>query len=117
MKKLVIILPTYNERKNLAQMFKDIFAQEALVNGWKFEILVVDDERSSDGTFDFVQKLKNPKVHIMTVPPGLGTALIKGHQYSIAHLKPDALAQLDADGQVGAEVLQRMVESLDQEYT
>jgi dolichol-phosphate mannosyltransferase len=115
MKKLVIVLPTFNEKKNIEKFLKEIFDQEKNTNGWRFEILIANDIRSNDRTDEFVKKLaqKNSKIHIITVSPGLGTALIEGHRYAIAHLHPTALAQLDADGQVGAEVLVGMTKALD----
>lgn len=117
-KKAVILLPVFNERDNIERFIKEIFAVEKDAGGWRFEILIVNDERSNDGTWEVVQELTrhNPRIHAITVGPGLGTALIKGHQYSIKHFHPQALAQLDADGQVGADVLPRLLAVLDEGY-
>lgn len=117
MKKVVILLPTYNEKKNLEKFIIEVFSQEKNASGWAFEILVVDSH-SPDGTFELAEQLakKNHKIHVLEVGRGLGVALIEGHWYSLEHFKPDALAQMDADGQVGAEVLPRMLETLDEGY-
>src|SRR5258708_3371364 len=117
-KKVVILLPTYNEKGAVAKFIEEVFAQEKNALGWKFEILIADDIRSSDGTEKVVKLLakRNPAIHYLKLEPGLGTALIRGHQYSIRKLKPDALAQLDADGQVGADVLPRLLQVLDEGY-
>lgn len=55
-------------------------------------------------------------MHAIIVGKGLGVAVIEGHQYSIKHFHPDALAQLDADGQVKADVLPKMLKGIDEGY-
>ena len=51
------------------------------------------------------------------VEPGLGVGLVEGHRYALEHLHPDVLAQLDADGQVEADVLVRLVNTIEEGYT
>lgn len=116
-KKVVILLPTYNEKENLENFIKAVLAEEKNAPGWKFDILVADSS-SPDGTFEIAKKLaaKNPKIQAVLVGKGLGTGLIEGHQYSLTHLQPDALAQLDADGQVEVDVLPRLLKVLDEGY-
>lgn len=117
MKKAVVLLPTYNEKENLEKFVNEVFTQEKNAPGWKIEVLIVDSN-SPDGTWEVAQKLakQNSKVHTLKVGRGLGVALILGHQYSMEHFKPDALVQLDADGQVGIEVLPRLLKGLDEGY-
>ncbi len=118
MKKVSVVLPTYNEKANLESTINKIFAQEKNLPGWEMHIIVADDIRSSDGTDLIAKKLaaKNPRIHLIKVEPGLGVGLIKGHQYAIEHIHPDVLAQLDADGQVEADVVVRLVKGVDQGY-
>lgn len=117
LKRAVIVLPTYNEKENLENFISEVLAQEKNTLGWKFEILVADSH-SPDGTFEIAKKLtqKTPKIHAISVGRGLGVGLIEGHQYSLKHFKPDALVQLDADGQAKADVLPRLLEALDGGY-
>lgn len=117
MKKAVILLPTFNEKENIAKFIGEIFSQEKNTPGWEFEILVVDSH-SPDGTMEVVKELakKDKRIHHLSVGLGLGTALIEGHKFSVANLKPDALAQLDADAQVGSDVLPRLLKALDEGY-
>ncbi len=119
MKRIVILLPAWNEKKNLEKFIDEVLSQEKLSPGWEYKILVVVDERSNDGTKEMVDSLarKNPKINTITVSPGLGTALIEGHLYSIKNLKPDLLAQLDGDGQVDANVLPKLISAIDEGYT
>lgn len=118
MKKVVILLCTYNEKDNIEKFTKEVFSEEKNAPGWKYEVLIVDSH-SKDGTFEIAQNLakKDPRVHVIQVGPGLGTALIEGHKYSLANLHPDAMAQLDSDGQVKADVLPRMLKALDDGFT
>ncbi len=120
MKKIVsVVLPTYNEKANIEGTVKKVLEQEKYLPGYEMNIIIADDVRSSDGTEQISKELvkKNKKVHFIKVEPGLGVGLIKGHQYACTHLHPDILAQIDADGQVEADVLVRLVKTIEQGYT
>lgn len=118
MKKVCVVLPTYNEKVNIENTVAKVLEQEKFLPGFEIHVIVADDVRSSDGTFAIVKKLsqKNKKIHVLKVEPGLGVALIRAHQYAIKNLKSDILAQLDADGQVVADVLSRLVQAIDEGY-
>ncbi len=118
MKKAVVLLPTYNEKENLADLIQQIFAEEKNCPGWKLEVLIVDSG-SPDGTLELAQQLakKDRRIHTLKVGMGLGVALVEGHRYSVANLSPDGLVQLDADGQVGTDVIPRLLKVLDDGYT
>lgn len=118
MRKAVILLPTYNEKKNIEKFIDQVFGEEKNSPGWKFQILVVDSN-SPDGTLELVEKLSqtDKRIHTLSVGRGLGVALIEGHRYSIKKFNPDALVQLDADGQVDTEVLPKLLKVLDEGYT
>lgn len=117
MKKAVILLPTYNEKENLEKFIGEVLNQEKNCPGWKFEIVIADSS-SPDGTFEIAQKLakNNPKIQVITVGKGLGVAIIEGHKYSIKHLEPDALVQLDADGQAKADVIPKLLKAIDEGF-
>ena len=63
--KVVIILPTYNERDNIGRMIDALRAQSRGV-GHELHILVVDDS-SPDGTADVVRikQASYPNVHLL----------------------------------------------------
>ena len=119
MKKVTVVLPTYNEKANIASTIEKVFEQQKNLPDFEIQIVVADDIRSSDGTEEIVKKIikKNNKVHFIKVEPGLGVGLIKGHQYALKQLHPDILAQLDADGQVGPDVLVRLVRAIEEGYS
>lgn len=117
MKKIVVLLPTYNEKSTIERFSKEVLNQEKNLPGYSVELLIVDS-KSPDGTAEIAKKLtaKNPKIHFLSVERGLGIASIKGHQYSIKNLNPQILAQLDADGQVDASVLPKLIQGVEQGY-
>ena len=92
--KTLIIVPTYNERENIAPLLQDILN---LKQG--YHILVVDDN-SPDGTGEVVQQIRqtNPEVHLLSRPgkQGLGRAYIAGFQWGLAN-GYEALVEMDAD--------------------
>ena len=77
----LVIVPTYNERENIARLIDTVLAQDP-----RLEVLVVDDG-SPDGTGDIVDGIAqlNPRVHLHRRPRklGLGTAYIAGFKWAL----------------------------------
>ncbi len=117
MRKVVVVLPTFNEKDNIEKFTNEVLAQEKNLSGYRVEVLIVDSH-SPDGTGDIAKKMaaRNPRIHFLSVGKGLGVALIEGHKYSIKHLKPDVMAQLDADGQVEVAIIPKLVKTIDEGY-
>ena len=90
----IVIIPTYNERENLAALIAAVLAVEPVL-----QVLVVDDN-SPDGTGELADaiSLQTPRVHVVhrTDKQGLGTAFIVGFQYALAH-DYDCIVEMDAD--------------------
>ncbi len=96
-----VVLPTYNERKNLPVVLLRIFEQAARIPTHDLHVLVVDDN-SPDGTADLVRESMptNPNLHLITGEKrGLGDAYKRGLAYAVAHLGAALLLEMDADGQ------------------
>ncbi len=91
MKKLSIIIPTYNEAATIESVLRRVFVQQ--VPGWTKEVIVVDDG-SSDGT---PQLLKNwqKKIRLIVMPKngGKGSAVSRG----IREATGDVILIQDAD--------------------
>lgn len=114
----VIILPTYNERENIATMLEAISSVIKTIPGIQFKILVVDDT-SPDGTKDVV--LAYQKVHqnvyiLSGKKAGLGKALLRGMTYAVDTLNADVLIQMDADMSHDPTVLPKFIEKLNSGY-
>ena len=90
----LVIVPTYNERFNIARLIPAVLAQDP-----SLEVLVVDDG-SPDGTGAIVDGIaaNNARVHVMhrASKLGLGTAYIAGFRWALER-KYDLVFEMDAD--------------------
>jgi dolichol-phosphate mannosyltransferase len=90
----LVIVPTYNERENVARLIDTVLAQDR-----RLEVLVVDDG-SPDGTGDIVEGIRqlNPRVHLLQRARklGLGTAYIAGFKWALPR-GYDYVFEMDAD--------------------
>jgi dolichol-phosphate mannosyltransferase len=113
--KVVIILPTYNERENIASVLDQLATASRQVKKHAIQYLVVDDN-SPDGTEDVVRKYqKNHKdVYIVSgKKEGLGKAILRGTLYAIGTLKAEIILQLDADLSHDPNVFPEFLEAID----
>lgn len=99
MKKIVVILPTYNEKNNIEELVKEIqFVFKKLIK-YDCHILVVDDN-SPDNTALIIEQLlnKNKQIHLLTgSKKGLGFAYVRGMRHAINNLKAEIIFEMDAD--------------------
>jgi len=77
----LVIVPTYNERENIARIIEAVLAQDP-----RLEVLVVDDG-SPDGTGAIVDEIaeRDPRVHALhrEMKLGLGTAYLAGFRWAL----------------------------------
>src|SRR5262245_52170486 len=94
MPKVLIIIPTYNEKENLPLLLKQIKAIKLGV-----EFLIVDDN-SPDGTGRWADAAakKDRTIHVLhrSGKLGLGTAYVTGFKYALKH-GYDYVMEMDAD--------------------
>ena len=88
-----VIVPTYNEKENIATLLKKITSTK--VSGVKFNVIVVDDS-SPDGTAAIARRFKNVIVISRPAKLGLGTAYVAGFKKAFS-LGADAIFTMDAD--------------------
>ena len=92
--KVIVIVPTYNERQNLAELAPRVLEQRPDI-----ELLVVDDG-SPDGTGEYADQLSaaDERVHVLHRPSkmGLGSAYVMGFRYALG-AGADLVIQMDAD--------------------
>lgn len=103
MRKAAIIIPTYNEAKNVTKVIDDIIDITNPIKNWDVHIVVVDS-KSPDNTGTIVEELydsdhkKYKNLHIIhTEKEGLGKAYIEGFKVALEKLKPYILFEMDAD--------------------
>jgi dolichol-phosphate mannosyltransferase len=101
--KLSMIVPTYNESKNIEEMVRRLATLLDGALGKSYEIIVVDDN-SPDRTWELAQSLtaQYPQLRVMRRQGerGLSTAVIRGWQAA----RGEILAVIDADLQHPPEV-------------
>jgi dolichol-phosphate mannosyltransferase len=77
----LVIIPTYNERENVAKIIEAVLAQDPRIS-----VLIVDDG-SPDGTGDIVDQIgaTNPRVNALhrEKKMGLGTAYLAGFKWAL----------------------------------
>ncbi|WP_421952818.1 glycosyltransferase [Pelagibacterium sp.] len=103
---LSVIVPTFNERDNIAPLIEKL---EAALAGTTFEVIIVDDN-SPDGTADLAKQIATHKPHVRCIHRigrrGLSSACIEGMASSAAEF----VAVIDADHQHDETILTQMLE-------
>ena len=107
--RVLVIIPTYDERENLPLILQRLLAAVPSVH-----VLVADDG-SPDGTGQVADEwaARDERVHVMhrTEKAGLGAAYIAGFGWGLDH-GYDVLVEMDADGSHPPEQLPRLLDAL-----
>ena len=110
MRRIVMVVPTYNEAANLAWIVGRVRAAVPTA-----DVLVVDDS-SPDGTGGVADGLAaaDPQVQVLhrTAKEGLGAAYVAGFRQALRD-GYDVIGEMDADGSHQPEQLPRLLEALD----
>jgi len=106
--RLSIVIPTYNERENIAELIEGI---EGALRGVNFEIVIVDDN-SPDGTAEVAESLNGRygNIVILRRPTklGLASAIVAGMKAS----KGEVVAVMDADLQHPPDLLPKILSEI-----
>jgi len=107
--KRLVIIPTYNEKENIANIIAAVFSLPA-----PFHILIVDDG-SPDGTADIVKNLQltsDGQLHLIERKGklGLGTAYIAGFRWGLER-EYDFICEMDADFSHNPKDLMRLCDA------
>jgi dolichol-phosphate mannosyltransferase len=95
----VVVIPTLNERRTVADIIARVLAQQENVSGFDLNVLIVDGA-STDGTIEYVSGLshEDSRVHLLIVGQrGLGLALLSAYQHATRELSATHIVQMDAD--------------------
>jgi dolichol-phosphate mannosyltransferase len=113
MKRVVIIMPAWNEAENIKRMIEELVKREFPSIDADMQLLVVDNH-STDGTREIVENASKAYKHVHIIQqdkPGLGWAYVKGMRYAMDELKADAVMEMDADFQHPPRFVKPMVEA------
>ena len=99
-KKVVIIIPTYNEALVIEETLSKVFAETALIKDKDIHVLIFDS-CSSDNTQQIVKRLQHTfsKLHILTEleKSGLGNAYLQAMRYALNELQAEIIFEFDSD--------------------
>jgi dolichol-phosphate mannosyltransferase len=99
MKRAVVVIPTYNESKNIESLLTQVVLVSQKIKNWNMSLLVVDS-KSPDKTADIVRTFqkKNKNTYLIeTEKEGLGKAYLHGFKYALNELQADVVFEMDAD--------------------
>lgn len=104
--KLSIIIPSYNEEKNISLLYSKITRS---LYDYEYECIFVDDG-SQDNTFNEIQKLSQEDTKVK----GISLSRNFGHQTAIlaglTEAKNEIIITMDADGQHPPEIIKKLIE-------
>ena len=95
MKKVLIIIPAYNEEKNILRTYNEIIDYNKK-NKTNYECIVINDG-STDDTLKVLEKNKIPHINL-PINLGIGGAVQTGYKYAFYN-NYDIAIQYDGDGQ------------------
>ncbi|MEA3442149.1 MAG: glycosyltransferase family 2 protein [Chloroflexota bacterium] len=107
-KTISLIIPTYNERDNIAPLVERI---NAALSSCNYEIVFIDDN-SGDGTAELASALSPTypvKVIVRQNEKGLASAVVDG----LKHIKGQIIAVMDADLQHPPEVIPALLREIE----
>ena len=113
MDRKLVIIPTYNEKENIADIIAALFALEG-----GFHVLVIDDG-SPDGTASIVKGIQEneaERLHLLERAGklGLGTAYLTGFKWALEH-GYDYVFEMDADFSHNPKDLLRLYDACSQD--
>ncbi|MFZ2664279.1 MAG: glycosyltransferase [Patescibacteria group bacterium] len=117
--KIVVVIPTYNEAKNIGRLIDALSVEFKNIPNHEMHILVVEGN-SPDGTAQVVREKSPvfPFVHLLMEEKkaGLGAAYAYGFKYAMNELKADVVVEMDADFQHNPKELPSLIKEIDNGY-
>jgi len=113
MKKIVLLIPTYNEAVSIVELLEQL-KEFRKISQDKFDVIVIDDN-SPDGTATIVDNLAIDWVSILRRPGkgGLGAAYRAGFKEVLSNGQYTHVITMDADGSHRVADLKKMIAAIE----
>ena len=108
---LSIILPTYNEEKNLEFIIPEILDLMKRKKYENYEIIVVDDN-SNDNTAKVIKKIKENTLNVIFIERKEDNSLPLSIYEGILNSTKENIMWLDSDGSMDVEAIEKLIEKL-----
>ncbi len=119
MQKVVIVIPTYNEREQTPRMIEALAELFKKIDNYDMHLLYADDT-SPDKTYEVVQEKmkKYPWLHIVMneKKAGIGGGYKAGFRYAMQKLNADYVMEFDSDFQHRVEDIPTLLSKIDEGY-
>jgi glycosyltransferase involved in cell wall biosynthesis len=103
--KTLIIIPAYNEEKNILKTYKSIIDYNKK-NKTNYDVIVINDG-STDNTKLVLEKNNIPHINLIN-NLGIGGAVQTGYKYALDN-NYDIAVQFDGDGQHNADYIEKII--------
>lgn len=117
--RVVIVIPTYNEREQTPKMIEALAEFFKTVKNYDMHLLYADDT-SPDKTYEIVQEKmkKYPWLHLTLneKKSGIGGGYRKGFRYAIEKLKADYVMEFDSDFQHRIEDIPQLLNKIQDDF-
>lgn len=113
--KIVIIIPTFNERDNIGRLLAALQRTFDCIEH-EMHVLIVDDD-SPDDTQAVVHECMSRMSNVQMITgkrQGLGAAYVRGMTHAMANMNADVLFEMDADFSHNPEDVPRLIATLEQ---
>ena len=107
-KRVLLIIPAYNEEKCILKTYKSIIAHNKK-KGTKYDAIVINDG-STDNTKEVLTENKIPHINLVT-NLGIGGAVQTGYKYAFQN-NYDIAVQFDGDGQHDINYVENIIKPI-----
>ena len=111
MEKVLLIIPAYNEEKNILETYNTILNYNKK-NKQKYDVMIINDG-SLDKTRDLLNENKVPHIELIS-NLGIGGAVQTGYKYALEN-NYDIAIQFDGDGQHNIDYIEDLIKAITKE--
>lgn len=115
MKKISIMIPTYNEEENIAQIVGCVIEELEKLSKYDYEIIVIDND-SKDRTREIIRELCADNKKIKAIFNAKNFGQFNSPYYGITQSSGDCVIAMSADFQDPVEMIPKLIEEWENGY-